>query len=137
MQTVALNDGVAIPQIGFGTFQIPAGAETEKAVAFALSCGCRHIDTAAAYFNEADVGRAVRASGIKRDEVFVTSKLWLQDYGYEAAKKGIETSLVKLLKHSPFHGEIGGTVRLDDLRRSAARVLWMVRQNSILACRDL
>ena len=96
MQTVALNDGVAIPQIGFGTFQIPAGAETEKAVAFALSCGCRHIDTAAAYFNEADVGRAVRASGIKRDEVFVTSKLWLQDYGYEAAKKGIETSLVKL-----------------------------------------
>ena len=96
MQTVALNDGVAIPQIGFGTFQIPAGAETEKAVAFALTCGCRHIDTAAAYFNEADVGRAVRASGIKRDEVFVTSKLWLQDYGYEAAKKGIETSLVKL-----------------------------------------
>ena len=59
MQTVALNDGVAIPQIGFGTFQIPAGAETEKAVAFALSCGCRHIDTAAAYFNEADVGRDV------------------------------------------------------------------------------
>ena len=54
MQTVALNDGVAIPQIGFGTFQIPAGAETEKAVAFALTCGCRHIDTAAAYFNEAD-----------------------------------------------------------------------------------
>ena len=68
MQTVALNDGVAIPQIGFGTFQIPAGAEPEKAVAFALTCGCRHIDTAAAYFNEADVGRAVCASGIKRDE---------------------------------------------------------------------
>ena len=81
-----LNDGVAIPQIGFGTFQIPAWAETEKAVAFALSRGCRHIDTAAAYFNEADVGNAVRASGVKRNEVFVTSKLWLQDYGYEAAK---------------------------------------------------
>ena len=115
MQTVALNDGVAIPQIGFGTFQIPAGADTEKAVAFALSCGCRHIDTAAAYFNEADVGRAVRASGIKRDEVFVTSKLWLQDYGYEAAKKGIETSLVKLgldyidlyLIHQPY-GDVPG-----------------------------
>ena len=61
MQTVALNDGVAIPQIGFGTFQIPAGAETEKAVAFALSCGCRHIDTAAAYFNEADVAERSRA----------------------------------------------------------------------------
>jgi len=57
MQTIKLNVGVAIPQIGFGTFQIPAGAETGKAVAYALSCGCRHIDTAAAYFNEADVGR--------------------------------------------------------------------------------
>lgn len=64
MQMTKLNDGVAIPQIGFGTFQIPAGAETEKAVAFALSRGCRHIDTAAAYFNEADVGNAVRASGV-------------------------------------------------------------------------
>ena len=55
MQKIILNDGVAIPQVGFGTFQIPAGEETERAVAFALSCGCRHIDTAAAYFNEADV----------------------------------------------------------------------------------
>ena len=92
MQKIILNDGVAIPQVGFGTFQIPAGEETERAVAFALSCGCRHIDTAAAYFNEADVGKAVRASGVKREEVFVTSKLWLQDYGYEAAKKGIDAT---------------------------------------------
>ena len=96
MQTITLNDGVAIPQIGFGTFQIPAGEETERAVAFALSCGCRHIDTAAAYFNEADVGKAVRASGVRREDVFVTSKLWLQDYGYEAARKGIDASLAKL-----------------------------------------
>ena len=129
MQTVALNDGVAIPQIGFGTFQIPAGAETEKAVAFALSCGCRHIDTAAAYFNEADVGRAVRASGIKRDEVFVTSKLWLQDYGYEAAKKGIETSLVKLgldyidlyLIHQPY-GDVPGAWKAMEEAKAVGKI---------------
>ena len=115
MQTIKLNDGVAIPQIGFGTFQIPAGAETEKAVAFALSCGCRHIDTAAAYFNEEDVGKAIRDSGIPREEIFVTSKLWLQDHGYEQAKAGIARSLRKLdigyidlyLIHQPY-GDVAG-----------------------------
>ena len=129
MQTTKLNDGVEIPQIGFGTFQIPAGAETEKAVSFALSCGCRHIDTAAAYFNEADVGKAVRASGVKREEVFVTSKLWLQDYGYEAAEKGIDASLTKLgldyidlyLVHQPY-GDVPGAWRAMEEAKAAGKI---------------
>lgn len=116
METFTLNDGVVIPSVGFGVFMIPVGDETYKAVRTALSLGYRHIDTAAAYFNEADVGRAIRDSGIPREEIFVTSKLWLQDYGYEPAKKGIETSLKNLglgyidlyLIHQPY-GDVPGT----------------------------
>lgn len=115
METFTLNDGVVIPSVGFGVFMIPVGDETCNAVRTALSLGYRHIDTAAAYFNEADVGRAIRDSGIPREEIFVTSKLWLQDYGYEPAKKGIETSLKNLglgyidlyLIHQPY-GDVPG-----------------------------
>ena len=115
METFTLNDGVVIPSVGFGVFMIPVGDETYNAVRTALSLGYRHIDTAAAYFNEADVGRAIRDSGIPREEIFVTSKLWLQDYGYEPAKKGIETSLKNLglgyidlyLIHQPY-GDVPG-----------------------------
>lgn len=115
METFTLNDGVVIPSVGFGVFIIPVGDETYNAVRTALSLGYRHIDTAAAYFNEADVGRAIRDSGIPREEIFVTSKLWLQDYGYEPAKKGIETSLKNLglgyidlyLIHQPY-GDVPG-----------------------------
>lgn len=115
METFTLNDGVVIPSVGFGVFMIPVGDETYNAVGTALSLGYRHIDTAAAYFNEADVGRAIRDSGILREEIFVTSKLWLQDYGYEPAKKGIETSLKNLglgyidlyLIHQPY-GDVPG-----------------------------
>lgn len=115
METFTLNDGVVIPSVGFGVFMIPVGDETYNAVRTALSLGYRHIDTAAAYFNEADVGRAIRDSGIPREEIFVTSKLWLQDYGYAPAKKGIETSLKNLglgyidlyLIHQPY-GDVPG-----------------------------
>lgn len=115
METFTLNDGVVIPSVGFGVFMIPVGDETYNAVRTALSLGYRHIDTAAAYFNEADVGRVIRDSGIPREEIFVTSKLWLQDYGYEPAKKGIETSLKNLglgyidlyLIHQPY-GDVPG-----------------------------
>ena len=115
METFTLNDGVVIPSVGFGVFMIPVGDETYNAVRTALSLGYRHIDTAAAYFNEADVGRAIRDSGIPREEIFVTRKLWLQDYGYEPAKKGIETSLKNLglgyidlyLIHQPY-GDVPG-----------------------------
>ena len=75
---------------------IPADGPTYDAVRTALDAGYRHIDTAAAYFNEADVGKAIKDSGIPREEIFITSKLWLQDYGYGAAKKGLDASLEKL-----------------------------------------
>ena len=83
--TVTLNDGVKIPIYGFGTFQIPNDGSTVKAVREALALGIRHIDTAAAYFNEQEVGRAIAAAF--PGKIFVTSKLWLQDHGYEAARK--------------------------------------------------
>ena len=78
MNTMVLNDGTVIPTVGFGVFQIPNDGSTYRAVRQALEIGYRHIDTAAAYFNEAEVGQAVRESGIPREEIFVTSKLWLQ-----------------------------------------------------------
>ena len=101
--------------MGFGVFLIPNDGATYEAVTRALKAGYRHIDTAAAYFNEAEVGKAVKDSGIPREEIFITSKLWLQDYGYEAAKKGLETSLEKLgldyvdlyLLHQPY-GDVAG-----------------------------
>ena len=115
MLNVRLNDGNSIPAVGFGVFQIPSDGPTYDAVSEALKAGYRHIDTAAAYMNESDVGRAVKDSGISRSEIFITSKLWLQDYGYEAAKKGIETSLANLgtdyidlyLLHQPY-GDVAG-----------------------------
>lgn len=94
--TFKLNDGNEIPVIGFGTFQIPADGSTYQAVKQALAAGYRHVDTAAAYFNEAEVGKAIKDSGIPRDRICVTSKMWLQDYHYEDAKKAIETSLNNL-----------------------------------------
>lgn len=105
-----LNDGTEIPSFGFGVFQIPADGSTYKAVLTALKDGYRHIDTAEAYFNEAEVGKAVRDSGIPRDQIWITSKLWLQDYDYETAKKTIDNTLQKMgfdyldlyLLHQPY-----------------------------------
>ena len=113
MEKLLLNDGNSIPQVGFGVYLIPNDGATYRAVREALDLGYRHIDTAAAYFNEAEVGRAVRESGIPREETFVTSKLWLQDYAGDGARKGTETSLRKLgldyidlyLLHQPY-GEV-------------------------------
>lgn len=124
IKTVTLNDGVEIPVYGFGTYQIPADGSTYKAVREALDLGIRHIDTAAAYFNEQEVGKAIRESGISRKEIFLTSKLWLQDYGYEAAKKGIETSLRKLgldymdlyLIHQPYGDVPGAWKAMEDAK---------------------
>jgi 2,5-diketo-D-gluconate reductase A len=84
-----------IPQLGFGVFQVPP-KETELAVAQALSAGYRHIDTAAAYRNEGPVGQAIRASGLARDEIFVTTKCWNDDQGYEQAKRACRASLERL-----------------------------------------
>jgi 2,5-diketo-D-gluconate reductase A len=92
---VTLNDGVEIPQLGFGTFQIPAD-DTQRAVEEALAIGYRHIDTAAIYGNEEGVGRALAASGLKRDEYFVTTKLWNNQHLGDQAVIGINASLEKL-----------------------------------------
>lgn len=96
MDTMKLNNGQGIPVQGFGVFMVENNGPCEEAVTKALAAGCRLFDTAAAYFNETDVGKAIKSSGISREEIFVTSKLWLQDYGYEAAKKGIDASLKNL-----------------------------------------
>ena len=115
MDNMKLNDGKSIPAQGFGVFLVENNGPCEKAVSNALKAGYRLVDTAAAYFNETDVGKAIKNSGIPREEVYVTSKLWMQDYGYEAAKKGIDDSLKKLgldymdlyLLHQPY-GDTAG-----------------------------
>lgn len=94
MEYITLNDGIKIPAIGFGTFLIPPDGSTYRAVREALEIGYRHIDTAAAYENEEEVGRAVRDSGIPREEVFITSKLWLSQF--DEPQRGVERSLKKL-----------------------------------------
>ncbi len=126
MNTFKLNDNTTIPSIGFGVFMIPNNGETEKAVSTALKEGYRLIDTAAAYQNESDVGKAVRNSGIPREEIYITSKLWLQDFGYEAAKKAIDTSLKNLgldymdlyLLHQPYGDTAGAWKALEEAARA-------------------
>jgi diketogulonate reductase-like aldo/keto reductase len=93
--SIALNNGVELPQIGLGVFLTPP-EETRDAVQAALSTGYRHIDTAAAYFNEKQVGEAVSSSGIARDEIFVETKIWISDYGYDETLYGFEKSAAKL-----------------------------------------
>lgn len=129
MQTITLNDGNKIPAIGFGTFQIPSDGSTYKAVLEALKLGYRHIDTAVAYFNEGEVGQAVKDSGIPRDEIWITSKLWPQDYGEEAAQKAIDLSLTKLgldymdlyLLHQPY-GDVPGAWRALEAAKQAGKI---------------
>jgi len=92
--TVKLNDGISIPQVGLGVWQ--AGGGTKPAVLAALNAGYRHIDTAAVYGNEAQVGAAIAESGVPREQVFVTSKLWNQDQGYDKALRAFDTTLKRL-----------------------------------------
>ena len=95
MKEVHLNNGVVMPAIGFGVFQIPK-EDTKRCVLDALEVGYRSIDTAAAYFNEREVGEAIRESGLPRESVFVTTKLWVQDYEYDDAHRAVEKSLSEL-----------------------------------------
>lgn len=94
--TYTLNNGTKIPIVGFGTWQIPDGQVAYDSVLAALKAGYRHIDTAAAYGNEESVGKAIADSGVAREDLFVTTKLWNADHGYDAAKKALDTSLAKL-----------------------------------------
>lgn len=96
MQKVKLNNGIEMPLMGFGVFQIPDPSECEKSVITAIEAGYRLIDTATLYQNEKAVGNAIKNSGIAREELFITTKLWIQDTGYQKTKKSFEQSLKKL-----------------------------------------
>lgn len=117
MKSVKLNNGIEMPILGFGVYQVEP-LETENVVSEALQSGYRSIDTAAAYMNEKEVGAALKNSGIAREELFITTKLWIQDAGYDNAKKAFELSLKKLqldyldlyLIHQPF-GDVYGSWR--------------------------
>ncbi len=123
MDYVTLNNGVKMPMEGFGVFQIPEADVCEQAVCDALSTGYRLIDTAAAYFNEEAVGAAIKKSGIPREEIFVTTKLWIQDASYEGAKKAFEVSVRKLgldyidlyLIHQPMSDYYGAWRAMEEL----------------------
>ncbi|WP_342409673.1 aldo/keto reductase [Paenibacillus sp. FSL R10-2778] len=125
MQKVILNNGVEMPILGFGVFQIQDEAECEQAVYDAIMSGYRLIDTAASYLNEEAVGRALKRSGVPREDLFITTKLWVQDTGYERTKEAFEKSLSRLqldyldlyLIHQPF-GDVHGSWRaLEELYR--------------------
>lgn len=123
MEFVTLSNGVKMPLEGFGVFQVPEADVCEKAVLDAIKTGYRLIDTAAAYFNEEAVGSAIKKCGVPREELFITTKLWIQDAGYENAKKAFETSLKKLgldyldlyLIHQPFSDYYGSWRAMEEL----------------------
>lgn len=123
MEYVTLNNGVKMPILGFGVFQVPDPAVCEKAVLDAIASGYRLIDTAAAYMNEEAVGNAIKKCGVLREELFITTKLWVQDMtSYDSAKKAIETSMSKLgvdyldlyLIHQPMNDYIGAYRAMED-----------------------
>src|SRR5687768_7609817 len=96
MRAVRLNNGLEMPLLGFGVYQIKDPEECERTVVEALRVGYRLLDTAAVYGNEEAVGNGIRSSGVARDALFVTTKLWVQDAGYDSAKRGFEASLGRL-----------------------------------------
>ena len=126
MQTTSLNNGVEMPLLGFGVYQIRDAEECERSVSEAIHTGYRLIDTAASYGNEEAVGKAIKSSGVAREDIFVTTKLWIQDAGYESAKQAFERSLQRLqldyldlyLIHQPF-GDVHGAWRaMEELYRA-------------------
>ena len=151
MKSITLNNGLEMPMVGFGVFQV-SDEDTEKAVLEALKAGYRLLDTAAVYGNEAGVGRAIKASGIPREEIFVTTKLWIQrENGYENTKKALENSLTRLgldyvdlyLMHQPF-GDVHEQWRaMEDLYKAGkARAIGvsnfhMDRLMDLITCHEI
>ena len=125
MERVRLNNGVEMPILGFGVFQVTDLAECERSVVDAIKTGYRLIDTAQSYKNEEAVGRAIKQSGVRREELFITTKLWIQSNGYEGAKKSFESSLKKLqldyldlyLIHQPYGDVYGEWRAMQELYR--------------------
>ena len=123
--SITLNNGVGMPLLGFGVFQVPDAEECERVVSEAIGAGYRLIDTAAAYGNEAAVGEAIKQSGVAREELFITTKLWIQDAGYERTKQAFERSLQRLqlkyldlyLIHQPFGDVYGAWRAMEELYR--------------------
>ena len=132
MQQVTLNNGVVMPILGYGVFQIPDPQECERCVVEAIGSGYRLIDTAASYLNEEAVGRGIKNAGVPRTDLFVTTKLWVQDTGYERTQQAIEKSLRRLqldyldlyLIHQPF-GDVHGSWRAmqDALKAGKVRAI--------------
>ena len=122
MEYVTLANGVKMPQLGYGVYQVTK-EECERCVADALKAGYRHIDTAQSYFNEEEVGNALKKSGIPREELFITTKVWIEHYGYEACRESVLESLRKLqldyldlvLLHQPFADYYGAWRALEEL----------------------
>jgi 2,5-diketo-D-gluconate reductase A len=125
MQKVTLNNGIEMPILGFGVFQIADQNECEQSVYDAIMAGYRLIDTAASYLNEEAVGRAIKRSGVAREELFITTKLWVQDTGYDRTKKAFERSLERLqldyldlyLIHQPYGDVFGSWRAMEELYR--------------------
>ncbi|MCK6256245.1 aldo/keto reductase [Fictibacillus sp. KIGAM418] len=125
MQKVILNNGVEMPLLGFGVYQIQDANECEQSVYDAIMAGYRLIDTAASYLNEEAVGRAIKRSGVPREELFITTKLWVQDTGYESTKKAFVRSLERLqldyldlyLIHQPYGDVFGSWRAMEELYR--------------------
>jgi len=123
MKNVVLNNGVEMPTLGFGVFQIEDLAECERSVRDAIDVGYRLIDTAASYGNEESVGNAIKASGVPRDELFVTTKLWIADTGFEKTKRAFDRSMKRLqldyldlyLIHQPYGDVFGSWRAMEEL----------------------
>lgn len=126
MQTVKLNNGVEVPILGFGTFQITDPKQAETSVKEAIKAGYRHIDTAQSYMNEEAVGRGIAASGVPREELFITTKIWVENVSYDGVKSSFERSLKRLgleyldllLIHQPYNDVYGAWRAMEELQET-------------------